>query len=126
MPVVGMSIRKIEAIREMERATGEVKINSNTNLKKVTEMDIGSLKEKGLSIDFEHVINYVATEGELAKINISGMVLYYDKNQDELLKHWEEKKRAGVICLVRTKSDSWHHGVFAWAWCGHCALCSYL
>jgi len=93
MPVIGMSIKAIDA-KKLEEIAGAIKVNSNTNLKEIKEQDLPALNKKGLSVEFEFKTQYVSNKNKpVAEINISGNVLFIDPQQDKILKDWKKDKK---------------------------------
>lgn len=93
MPVIGMSIKAIDA-KKIEEIVGAIKVNSNTNLKEIKEQDLPALNKKGLSVEFEFKTQYVSNKNKpVAEINISGNVLFIDPQQDKILKDWKKDKK---------------------------------
>jgi hypothetical protein len=93
MPVIGMNIKSIEAIKN-EEITTAVKVNSNTNVKEVKEQDLPALKQKGLTISFEFKTDYVGDKSKpLALININGEVLFIDEEVEKIFKEWKKDRK---------------------------------
>ena len=93
MPVIGMSIKAIDA-KKIEETVGPIKVNSNTNLKEVKEQDLPALNKKSLSVEFEFKTQYISNKNKsVAEIIISGDVLFIDPQQDKILKDWKKDKK---------------------------------
>ena len=76
-----------------EVSTGELKISSSLpKIKNIVEKELGIAGNmtKVLAIEFEYETKYEPTK---AKINLSGELLYTDKNQKEILTKWEKEKK---------------------------------
>lgn len=90
MPVIGMSLRSMTANREKDSFEGELKINSTPSIGDVKEMNFPSLDKKGVSISFDFVVSY---EPQVAKIKISGDMLYSPKGNENIMKQWKSEKK---------------------------------
>lgn len=88
MPIIGFSIKKIEASRDAEPQSS-LKANSTPKITDVKEIDIASLGQKALVISFEFKTEY---EPDIGKISISGDVLYMAANNKEILEQWKSKE----------------------------------
>jgi hypothetical protein len=95
MPVVGISINKVEAKRE-ENGAGNVSVKNNTALTDIKEVELSSIKTKGLAISFEFKVEYhnQSTKKDFATILIGGDVLYISDKHDEVLNGWKKSKKA--------------------------------
>lgn len=92
MPVIGISIEKVNAERKEVAMTG-FRIDNKTNLTEVSKMPLEGLGREGLRIRYEFKSGYTDTTGkELGSIHFEGFVFYMDEKQNEILKNWEEKK----------------------------------
>jgi hypothetical protein len=94
MPVIGMTMRSINAKKEKDIVGGRVKVKTNTDLTDVVKHDIQGMDVKALSIDFEFKTEYMTLDekDKLANITISGSVLFVDKNSDEIFEKWQKDK----------------------------------
>src|SRR3989338_2237322 len=87
MPIIGFSIKKIEASRDAEPQSS-LKANSTPKITDVKEIDIASLGQKALVVSFEFKTEY---EPDIGKISISGEVLYMSNQNKEILEQWKSK-----------------------------------
>lgn len=94
MPVIGMTMKSINAKKERDIVGGRVKVKTNTDLTDVVKHDIKGMDVKALSIDFDFKTEYMSLDekDKLANITISGSVLFVDKNSDEIFKKWQKDK----------------------------------
>lgn len=94
MPVIGMTMKSINAKKERDIVGGRVKVKTNTDLTDVVKHDIQGMDVKALSIDFEFKTEYMTLDekDKLANITISGSVLFVDKNSDEIFEKWQKDK----------------------------------
>jgi len=101
MRLLGFNYNKINAER-LSGPTSSIKINTNINLSSIEEVPSNFLKEENhqiLSIGFKFNVVY---EGNLAQINLSGILLVDMEKQksDEILKQWVEKKLSEEFNLL--------------------------
>ncbi len=86
MPVVGISITSVKAVRDRE-ISGALKVNNNAEVKGVEERELGALG-KGAAIGFEFSSKY-SGNGK-AEISITGEV-YFIGDVPKLLKTWKKE-----------------------------------
>jgi len=89
MPIIGMTLKNIEASRK-KAATGEVKVNSTPTITSLKEVDVATLGKKAIEMAFEMTTSYVP---EIAEIKISGNVLYLTDSGKDIMKQWKSKKQ---------------------------------
>lgn len=94
MPVIGLSIKSINANRNAD-IEGGVKVSNATKLKDVREQDLPALGKKGLAVEFEFKAGYEAekTKKGFAEIVIGGDVILIEPKQEDLLKAWKKDKK---------------------------------
>jgi hypothetical protein len=93
MPVVGLSIKSIDA-KKLADVTSGVKVNSNTNLKSVREKDLPGFDKKAILVDFEFSTQYLDTKDKkVAEFIIGGDVLVIDKKYKEIMDSWKKNKK---------------------------------
>ncbi len=95
MPIVGMTIKNIEARKTGELVQASLKVNNNTNIKEVSEKDLPALgkNKKGLSIGFEYKADYLDDKKSIGEIVVNGDVFFLDEEQDKILKQWKKEKK---------------------------------
>lgn len=95
MRIIGFAFEKIAAEKEKTKEKN-IKINSNIDIKSITQDKIENLNEEVIKIEFEFKIDY---QPNLAKIAFLGYLLITtDKNQaKEILKKWKSKKISDEI-----------------------------
>lgn len=91
MPIVGVSLKAIEANRSGNTA-GDVKINNKANVTNVREVDLPGLNQKGLAVDFAFSTDYAVKDETVAEIKISGELLYYGIDCKDILKQWKKSQ----------------------------------
>jgi hypothetical protein len=101
MPVIGMNINSIQAIKKGKMDAG-LKVNNTTNIDSVTEQDLTGLGKKGLKIEFTYLTAYTVKNATAAEIKITGDVIYVGEDQAEILKSWKADKKLpeGVDIVV--------------------------
>jgi hypothetical protein len=93
MPVIGITLKGINA-KKFEEIDGQIKVNSNMNIKDVKEQDLPFLKAKGLAVDFEFKTRYVdRDEKDRAEIGIEGTVIVMEDDMDKIVKDWKKDKK---------------------------------
>lgn len=97
MPVIGITIKTIDAKRHRDITGGQIKVNNNTNLVEVKEQDLPGLEKKGLGIDFVFRTNYILGDEKTpaAEIIIGGTVFYVDKGQKKVVESWKKDRTLG-------------------------------
>jgi len=91
MPVIGINLKEIKATNSGKEIVG-IKVNNKANTVDVKEKDFPGIGQKGLIIDFEFETLYDSDNGEIAKFNINGEVLYVGDDCKEILKTWKKEK----------------------------------
>jgi hypothetical protein len=93
MPVVGLSIKSIDA-KKLAEVTFGVKVKSDTNLKTVKEQDLPGFDKKALLVGFEFSTQYLAPKDKkVAEFIIGGDVLVVDDKYKEILESWKKDKK---------------------------------
>lgn len=90
MRIIGFAFEKISAEKEKTKEKN-IKINSNIEVKSISQDKIENLNEEVIKIEFEFKIDY---QPNLAKIVFLGYLLITtDKSQaKEIIKKWKSKK----------------------------------
>ena len=108
MKIIGFTFEKISAERK-EPKKGEIKINSNIDIRNITKEKISGFDEEVVKIEFEFTVNY---EPDIAKILFKGYVmLSTDKDKlKEIVKKWKSKKlleeiKIPLFNFILTKSN---------------------
>ncbi|MEM0243536.1 MAG: hypothetical protein QXT34_03800 [Candidatus Aenigmatarchaeota archaeon] len=87
--ILGYTFEEIEGKRA--EISGKVDINSTIDIKDVKEIEIEiGEKKKVVEISFEFKVEYKPSDG---KITFKGNILYYSKNNKEVIKEWEKNRR---------------------------------
>ena len=92
MPVIGMNINSIQAVKKGKMDAG-LKVNNQTNIDNVTEQDLVGIGKKGLKIEFTYLTAYTVKNATAAEIKITGDVIYVGEDQAEILKSWKADKK---------------------------------
>jgi hypothetical protein len=90
MPVIGLKFNSIDAKRDKDKIEGELKINSSPKIVSVKEVELGPLKQKGLSMGFEFVTQY---NPNIAMIRMNGDIFYVNEERAKILKEWKKEKK---------------------------------
>lgn len=94
MKLIGFSFNKIN-IEKKSEIKKELKINTNINVNKITEVnaDFFNSNEKLLGIEFNYLIDY---SPNIAKLFFEGNILISanQKESKEILNDWKKKKMA--------------------------------
>lgn len=91
MPIVGVSLRTIEA-NHSGNTNRDVKINNKANVTDIKEMDLPGLGQKGLSVEFSFSTNYSVEDKTAAEIKMTGELLYYGTDCKDILKQWKKSQ----------------------------------
>ena len=94
MPVVGLTLQKIEAKKKTD-LDGGVKVKTNTKIENVEKKKLPGLKQDSLSISFEYKAEYVSEANEnkrIADIVINGRILLVDEKYEEIYDKWQKDK----------------------------------
>ncbi len=91
MPIVGITITKLEAEKKEVELKGEMNLTSTHRIVDIREEDNPVLTKKILAIDFTLSTAYTPAAGT---ISLSGQILYLASEADkkEILKEWKSKK----------------------------------
>ena len=100
MPIVGMGITKIEAVRHVP-VTGKVGIGQKPLIKDIRPKKIEAVGKDGFEIEFEYTFEYKDTDKkkDLASIMFAGEVIYLPKNEEEgkaMMEKWKKDKKISV------------------------------
>lgn len=106
--IVGFYFKKIE-VEKKDQLKGQIKINSNTNIKSVEKHDFKSGDNQALKIDFDFVVLY---EPKFAEVKIEGYLVYLadQKEAKEILDSWKkkeipEKQRLEILNAILSKCN---------------------
>ncbi len=90
MPIIGFSIKRMDARKDKEQAGAQITVNSTPNIIELKEVDIQSLGKKALSIQYEFVTRY---ETDVGTIKVEGDLLYLsDNGNKDILDKWKKDK----------------------------------
>jgi len=110
MQVIGFNFEKIQAERKQAKGTQNMQINSNINIKNITQEEISIVKDKPvLKFDFEFSVNYKPEIAEIVFRGFSLVLVEKDESKD-ILKKWKNKKiseevRLPLFNLILTKCN---------------------
>mgnify|MGYP001602238595 FL=1 len=109
MPIVKISVHRLNAERSLKAKGGQVKINNNVSIKNVEEMDFLVEGKKGLKFTFEFSCHY---EPDLGKIEVEGQVLFVDEvaKVDEVNASWKKSKKIPVDVMELIVNAALHKG----------------
>ena len=88
MPVVGFTIKQVDAKKEREFENSQISINSTPTIKTIKEIDVQTLDRKVLLIDFDFITSYKPDAGY---IKLSGEIIYAAEDNQKILDEWEKK-----------------------------------
>lgn len=89
MPIIGMKLDSMEAMKGKSPERGEIKVNSTPKISSVKLITLPSIQKKVLALNFDFVTTYSPDIGE---IKISGELLYLHDENAKILKQWTSKK----------------------------------
>ena len=90
MPIVGFSIREIDARRTGEVANSKINITSTPTIKGVKEVNLPGLDKKALEIDFDFLTNY---SPEIGLIKLVGNLFFISGSDNaKALELWNKRK----------------------------------
>ncbi len=91
MPVVGFTLKNVEANRTKEQImTGNININSSNKIDSVEEKEISVFsKDPLLNISFEFKTEF----DKLGKVEMQGEVYYLSDDNKKVLKDWQKNKK---------------------------------
>ena len=110
MQVISFNFEKIQAERKQAKGTQNMQINSNINIKNITQEEISIVKDKPvLKFDFEFSVNYKPEIAEIVFRGFSLVLVEKDESKD-ILKKWKNKKiseevRLPLFNLILTKCN---------------------
>lgn len=89
MKIIGFSITGISAEKKAD-IKGNVNINSNLNVDKISEEKIPFLDKPGIKFEYTYSVDYTPN---LASIKIKGIVLTVidEKTSEDVIKNWNKK-----------------------------------
>ncbi len=111
MAIVGFSFLKFDSERKAPAVGGNIEINHNVSIKKVTKthLSVGGNKSDVLKVEFNFNVNY---SNNIGKIEIVGDIIYADTAEiiAETAKGWDVDKKLNsmvheeVVKFVYTKA----------------------
>jgi len=90
MPIIGMGLNQLEAMKENVKVQQEVKVNSTPQITGVKEVDVANLTRKALAMDFEFQTRY---DPAFAHITIKGTLMYLAEKNKAVMDEWDKNKR---------------------------------
>ncbi len=109
MTIVKINLHKVNAERNLNSKSGQVRINNNVSLKAVEPLSFSADGKKGLKFSFAFNCSY---EPDLGKIDVEGQVLYVDdeKKIEDIQKGWEKDKRIPMDIMEQIVNAALHKG----------------
>ncbi len=109
MPIVKISVHKLNAERSLKSKGGQIKINNNVSIKNVEEMDFSVEGKKGLRFTFDFSCSY---EPDLGNINVEGQVLFVDEKSivEEVETSWKKNKKIPMDVMEQIVNAALHKG----------------
>ncbi len=89
MPVIGFSIKKIEAKKDREPGAAQITVNSAPTIVDLKETDIPSLNKKAISLQYEFATKY---ETDVGSIKVEGDLLYLADDNKVIMDRWNKDK----------------------------------
>lgn len=108
MPVIGVNLSKIDALKNVVTKGGKININNNFLIKDVQEGEFaGDSSRRTMRFDFGFTCNY---DPELGKIMLEGSVLFVDKAKSvqDWKKQWEKEKSLPTEVMQQVMNTALH------------------
>lgn len=103
MPVIGLSIKSVEASVREKTFSGTINVNSAPVITGVKKKGINmpDLKE-AVAIDFRFETSYEPEDKseKVGEIIISGTILFGDENSDAIVQKWKKEKKLDDNMLI--------------------------
>lgn len=106
MPILGMTLRTIDATRKKDSFEGEVRINSTPTIGAVKEINVPAFDKKAVGISFDFNIVY---EPDVAQIKMSGDMLYIPKAEENVMKKWKTDKKLPESVTIEVLDHIFRH-----------------
>ncbi|MBI4147521.1 hypothetical protein HY494_02615, partial [Candidatus Woesearchaeota archaeon] len=109
MPIVKISVHKVNAERSLKAKGGQIKINNNVSIKEVEDLDFSVEGKKGLKFTFDFACHY---EPDLGKIEVEGQVLFVDDQVivDDVKASWKKSKKIPMGVMEQIVNAALHKG----------------
>ena len=109
MTVVKINLHKMNAERNLQAKTNQVKINNNVSIKDVEDMDFAVDGKKGLRFTFTFNCSY---EPDLGKIEVEGQVLFVEGEKviSEVKESWDKDKKIPFAVMEKVVNAALHKG----------------
>ncbi|MBI4176960.1 MAG: hypothetical protein HY516_01185 [Candidatus Aenigmarchaeota archaeon] len=109
MPVIGMQITKIEALRKNNPSAG-FKVESVPSIVSVEEKDLPAIGNNGkaLAINFNFNVDY---KPDIASIKIAGEILYLEEGERVGAKTWAKSKSLPQDVMVEVYNMIFRKGL---------------
>ena len=109
MTIVKINLHKVNAERELDSKSGQIKINNNVSIKNIEKMDFAVEGKAGLKFSFSFNCNY---EPNLGKIEVEGQVLFVDESKkiEKIQKDWDESKKIPIDVMEQIVNAALHKG----------------
>ena len=92
MPIIGMNINSIEAVKKGKVERG-LKVNNQTSITDAIEQDLTGIGKKGLKIMFSYSTNYVVNGANVATIRMTGEVMYVGDDIESIKAAWSANQK---------------------------------
>ena len=92
MPIIGMNINSIEAMKKGKVGRG-LKVNNQTSITDAVEQDLAGIGKKGLKIMFEYSTKYVVDGSDVAIIKMTGEVMYVGDDIESIKTAWSANQK---------------------------------
>ena len=92
MPVIGMSIKSIQAAKTGKIEKG-LKVNNQTNVSDVVEGQLSGIGKNGLKIKFEYTTTYTVNNNKIGEIKMTGEVMYVGDDVEAIKSSWQANKK---------------------------------
>ncbi|MBR9682203.1 MAG: hypothetical protein GOV02_00865 [Candidatus Aenigmarchaeota archaeon] len=92
MPIIGMNINSIEAVKKGKVERG-LKVKNQTSITDTVEQDLTGIGKKGLKIMFEFKTTYLVNDADIASIKMTGEVMYVGDDVESIKTAWSTNKK---------------------------------
>ena len=109
MTIVKINLHKVNAERNLQAKSGQIKINNNVSIKNIEDLAFSVEGKKGIKFTFAFNCNY---EPNLGKIEVEGQVLYVDEEAKvkEIQDGWNKDKKIPMDIMEQIVNAALHKG----------------
>jgi hypothetical protein len=109
MPIVKISVHKVNAERSLKAKGGQIKINNHVSIRDVEDLDFSVEGKKGLKFTYDFACHY---EPDLGKIDVEGQVLFVDDQAvvEEVKSSWKKSKKIPMGVMEQIVNAALHKG----------------